>query len=329
MVEWTIYSSCGKIMEITSSLFLNNQQFLILLASVMALSFAAKKTQVFLPFYKWIANNVKSKRAVVALISLFSGVLPISGRVAISAGALDTIAPEDQKKRKNYGIIDYLSTHHFYFWSPLEATVLLPMAALNISYWTLIGKIWPLLATAVIVILFYIFKVLKEDDIEIDIPDKPLKNKDKQPSQIEAEAKRDRKQLIDYARVLLFTGIVIILSNIVKANIDTINSFVEAAHKNNLLILVAFAGFLASFALGSSSKFAGFVVLSVGVFGIETLPLFFAVDYAGYMLSPAHKCLVVGKSYFRTPLKDYYKAIFALVIPVVLMGITLYYGGIL
>ena len=329
MVEWTVYSSCREIMEITSSLFLNNQQFLILLASVMALSFAAKKTQVFLPFYKWIANNVKSKRAVVALISLFSGVLPISGRVAISAGALDTIAPEDQKKRKNYGIIDYLSTHHFYFWSPLEATVLLPMAALNISYWTLIGKVWPLLATAVIVILFYIFKVLKEDDIEINIPDKPLKNKDKQPSQIEAEAKRDRKQLIDYARVLLFTGIVIILSNIVKANIDTINSFVEAAHKNNLLILVAFAGFLASFALGSSSKFAGFVVLSVGVFGIETLPLFFAVDYAGYMLSPAHKCLVVGKSYFRTPLKDYYKAIFALIIPVVLMGITLYYGGIL
>ena len=329
MVEWAVYSSRGEIMEITSSLFLNNQQFLILLASVMALSFTAKKTQVFLPFYKWIANNVKSKRAVVALISLFSGVLPISGRVAISAGALDTIAPEDQKKRKNYGIIDYLSTHHFYFWSPLEATVLLPMAALNISYWTLIGKIWPLLATAVIVILFYIFKVLKEDDIEINIPNKPLKNKDKQPSQIEAEAKRDRKQLIDYARVLLFTGIVIILSNIVKANIDTINSFVEAAHKNNLLILVAFAGFLASFALGSSSKFAGFVVLSVGVFGIETLPLFFAVDYAGYMLSPAHKCLVVGKSYFKTPLKDYYKAIFALVVPVVLMGITLYYGGIL
>ncbi len=71
------------------------------------------------------------------------------------------------------------------------------------------------------------------------------------------------------------------------------------------------------------------MVLSVGVFGIETLPLFFAIDYAGYMLSPAHKCLVVGKSYFRTPIAEYYKAIAALVIPVVLMGITLYYGGIL
>jgi hypothetical protein len=316
-------------MEFTSSLLLDNQQFLILLAAVMGLSFAAKKTQVFMPFYAWIATRVKSKRAVVALISLFSGVLPISGRVAISAGALDTIAPEDHKKRKNYGIIDYLSTHHFYFWSPLEATVLLPMAALSISYWELMSKISPLLATAAVVILFYIFKVLKENDIEIVIPGKPLKKKDKESWQLEADSKRDRKQLIDYARVLVFTAIVIVLSNIVKANIDTINGWIEAAHKNNLLILVAFTGFLASFALGSSSKFAGFVVLSVGVFGVETLPLFFAVDYAGYMLSPAHKCLVVGKSYFRTPLKDYYKAILALVVPVVLMGITLYYGGIL
>ena len=316
-------------MEFTSSLLLANQQYLILLAAVMALAFAAKKTQVFMPLYAWIATTVKSKRAVVALISMLSGVLPISGRVAVSAGALDTIAPEDQKKRKNYGIIDYLSTHHFYFWSPLEATVILPMAALSISYWELMSRIWPLLATAVIIILFYIFRVLKEDDIEIVIPDKALKKKDKEPWQLEADAKRDRKQLVEYARVIVFTAIVIVISNIVKANFDTINQWVEDAHKNNLLILVAFSGFLASFALGSSSKFAGFVVISVGVFGIETLPLFFAVDYAGYMLSPTHKCLVVGKSYFRTPLKDYYKAIAALVIPLVLVGITLYYGGTL
>jgi hypothetical protein len=316
-------------MEFTSSLLLANQEYLILLTAVMALAFAAKKTQVFMPLYAWIATTVKSKRAVVALISMLSGVLPISGRVAVSAGALDTIAPEDQKKRKNYGIIDYLSTHHFYFWSPLEATVILPMAALSLSYWELMSRIWPLLATAVVIILFYIFRVLKEDDIEIVIPEKALKKKDKEPWQLEADAKRDRKQLVEYARVIVFTAIVIVISNIVKANFDTINQWVEDAHKNNLLILVAFSGFLASFALGSSSKFAGFVVVSVGVFGIETLPLFFAVDYAGYMLSPTHKCLVVGKSYFRTPLKDYYKAIAALVIPIVLVGITLYYGGTL
>jgi len=316
-------------MELSSSLFLDNQQYLLLLAAVMGLSFAAKKTQVFMPFYAWIAKNVKSKRAVVALISVFSGVLPISGRVAVSAGALDTIAPTDAKKRKNYGIIDYLSTHHFYFWSPLEATVLTPIAVLGISYWAFIQTIWPLLATAIIVILFYIFRVLKEDDIDIVVPEKSLKKKDKEAWQLEADSKRDRKQLVDYAKILLFTSIVIVISNIVKANFETINAWVEAAHKNNLIILVAAAGFLASFALGSSGKFAGFVALSVTVFGPATLPLFFAVDYAGYMLSPTHKCLVVGKSYFRTPMKDYYKAIASLVVPLILVGTILYYGGTL
>ena len=59
-------------MEFTSSLLLDNQQYLILLAAVMALAFAAKKTQVFMPLYTWIAKTVKSKRAVVALISMLS-----------------------------------------------------------------------------------------------------------------------------------------------------------------------------------------------------------------------------------------------------------------
>lgn len=317
---------CGG-MEFTSSLLLHNQQYVLLLAAVMALSFTAKKTQVFMPFYGWIAKTVKSKRAVVALISLFSGVLPISGRVAVSAGALDTIAPEDVKKRKNYGIIDYLSTHHFYFWSPLEATVLVPMAVLGITYGQLMSKIWPLLTTAAVVILFYIFKVLKEDDIDIVIPEKMAK-KDKTDWQREADAKRDRRQLVEYAKTLIFTALVIIAGNIVKANFDSIKAWVESAHQHNLIILVAAVGFLASFALGSSGKFAGFVGLSASVFGVGTLPLFFAVDYAGYMLSPTHKCLVVGKSYFKTPIKDYYKAILSLVIPLILMGTALYYMGL-
>jgi hypothetical protein len=315
-------------MEFTSSLLLDKQQYVLLLAVVMAISFIAKKTQVFLPFYAWIARTVKSKRAVVALISAVSGVLPISGRVAVSAGALDTIAPTDVKKRKNFGIIDYLSTHHFYFWSPLEATVIVPMAVLGLSYWELMSKLWPLLATSIIIILFYIFKVLKEDDIEIVIPDKKDRKKEKEEWQKQADIKADRRQLVDYAKTLIFTSLVIILGNIVKANFDTIEAWVKSANESNLIVLVAAVGFLASFALGSSGKFAGFVGLSTSVFGPATLPLFFAVDYAGYMLSPTHKCLVVGKSYFKTPLKDYYKAIFTLVGPLVLVGTLLYFVGL-
>jgi hypothetical protein len=314
-------------MEFTSSLLLHNQQYLLLLAVVMAISFTAKKSQVFLPFYSWIASTVKSKRAVVAIISFVSGILPISGRVAVSAGALDTIAPTDAKKRKNFGIIDYLSTHHFYFWSPLEATVITPMAVLGLSYWGFIGKVWPLILTAAVVILFYIFKVLKEDDIEIVIPEKMTK-KDKEEWQKNADAKSDRRQITEYAKVLVFTALVIVAGNVVKANFDTINEWVKSAHDHNLIILVALVGFLASLSLGSSGKFAGFVGISTSVFGVGTLPLFFAFDYAGYMLSPTHKCLVVGKSYFKTPLKDYYKAIASLVIPLILVGSALYFMGL-
>lgn len=282
----------------------------------MALSFTAKKTQVFVPMYAWIASHVKSKRAVVALISLLSGVLPISGRAAISAGALDTIAP-DNKKRKNYGVIDYLSTHHYYFWSPLEATVLVPMATLGLSYVGFISYIWPLLVTAVIVILYYIFMVLKEDDIEINVVKKKQEG---------GWTKEDRKQVVSYSTTLLFVGVIIILGNIVKANFDAINAWVEGAHNNGLLIAVVGAGFLASFALGSSGKFAGFTALSASVFGVAYLPLFFAVDYAAYMLSPAHKCLVISQSYFGTPLKEQYKAIIALVVPITLVGILVSIG---
>jgi len=299
-------------MEFSSSLLVDNQEYLLLLAIVMGLSFAAKKTQFFLPLYSLIARKVKSKRAVVALISLISGVLPINGRASVSAGALDTIAPK--KNRSKYGVVDYLSTHHYYFWSPLEATVIVPMATLGITYWKFMGRMLPLLLTALAVIVFYLFRVLKEEDIDIDVV------KRTEPT----EWKQDRKQLVGYAKTLLFVGAIIILGNIVKANFETINAWVNSAHDNGLLLMVIIAGFLASFALGSSGKFAGFTSLSATVYGVEYLPLFFAIDYAGYMLSPAHKCLIITKSYFGTTLKEHYKAIFALVIPVMAMGVLTY-----
>ena len=62
------------------------------------------------------------------ITSLLGGILPIPGRVALSAPLLDAIAPPDKKKRSAFGVIDYLSTHHYYWWSPLEKTVVLPMA---------------------------------------------------------------------------------------------------------------------------------------------------------------------------------------------------------
>ena len=294
------------------------QQYLLLLALIMGLSFLAKKTQVFIPVYEFIAKKVKSKRLVIALLSTLSGILPIQGRCSVYAGALDTLAPcghgKGKKQRATYGVIDYLSTHHYYFWSPLEATVLVPMATLGITYRQFMGRMWPLLLTAVVVILYYIFRVLKEEDVDITF------SKKKQT----ISWKQDKAQVVSYLRTLAFVSAVIMLGNLAKANSDSLSALVTFAHERNLLVLTAIGGFLASFALGSSGKFAGITSLSAGIFGIQYLPLFFAIDYAGYMLSPSHKCLAITKSYFGTSAKEHYRAIFALVIPVVCVGILTY-----
>jgi len=296
-------------MESIFSLLLNNQEYLILLATVMGLSFIAKKNNVFIPVYEFLAKNIKSKRAVVALTSAVSGVLPINGRVVVSAGVLDTLAPKN-KKREKFGIVDYLATHHYYFWSPLEKTVILPIAVLGITYTQFLGRVAPLLIAALIFIMFYIFSVLKEEDIELSITKK------------KTSIEEDKQQFISYAKTLAVVALIIILGNVISKYSDMIVSFVETTRQDGLLIVALIAGFLGSLALGSSSKFGGFTAIAVSIFGIEYLPLFFAVDYAGYILSPVHKCLAIGKSYFGTPLKKYYSVLTSYAGLIVLVGIV-------
>jgi hypothetical protein len=296
-------------MESIFSLLLNNQEYLILLATVMGLSFIAKKNNVFVPVYEFLSRNIKSKRAVVALTSAISGVLPINGRVVVSAGILDTLAPKN-KKREKFGIVDYLATHHYYFWSPLEKTVILPVAVLGITYTQFLGRVAPLLIAALIFIMFYIFSVLKEEDIELSITRK------------KTSVEEDKQQFVSYAKTLAVVALIIVLGNVISKYSDFIVSFVEATRQDGLLIVALIAGFLGSLALGSSSKFGGFTAIAVSIFGIEYLPLFFAVDYAGYILSPMHKCLAIGKSYFGTPIKKYYSVLASYAGLIVLVGVV-------
>jgi hypothetical protein len=271
----------------------NGLWYVAYLAVIMLLSSWAKKTGFFMPLYRWIATHVKSKRAVVAIISAISGVLPIEGRVTISAGFLDTIAPNDSRRRM-YGIIDYLSTHHYYFWSPLEKTVILPMAVLGLGYVGFITLVWPLIATCFIVGLFYIFFILKEEDVSIDLDKK-----------CECHDHKQEIQWINW-KVLGAVAGVIILGNFLKS-FD--KEMIDMVKNSGSIAIATLLSFVFSFAMGSSGKYAGFVSLLSTIFGTKFLPLFLAVDYAGYMFSPTHKCFAVGKTYFDTPILDFYKAI--------------------
>ena len=114
----------------------------------------------------FLSKYIKSNRLFVVIVSAVCGVLPIPGRVSVSAGILDTMAPKDSR-RKWYGIIDYLSTHHYYLWSPLEKSVIVPMAVLGLTYFEFIYIMGPLAIIGIVLPLMLVFYFLKLRNIFI------------------------------------------------------------------------------------------------------------------------------------------------------------------
>jgi len=291
------------------NLLIKNQWYLFYLAGIMVVAGYAKHYNWFFPIYQFVVNRVQSKRAVVAMISALTGILPIPGRVSVSAGVLDTISSDDPKSRQKLGMIDYLSTHHYYLWSPLEKTIILPMAAFGLTYWAMLSYMWPLLVGCLGVVLYYLFVILKEEDVNI----KP------------AELKPDRRDgvpdpttLVDWKLIGLL-ALIIVFGNFAREYTDQIQEFSSSAGLG--LLEMSIISFVGSFFLGSSSRFAALTIVATTIFGIEYLSWFFALDYAGYILSPVHKCVFIGWGYFKTPIVMYYKALVSMCIVVILFSL--------
>ena len=108
-------------------------------------------------------------------------------------------------------------------------------------------------------------------------------------------------------------GTVIILGNYFKSHdsafIETIKTVGLDPHTFVGMVMISAIGFVTSFLMGSSGKFVAVAVLMAQVFGVEYFLWFFAIDFTGYLLSPTHKCVMVGHKYFNTPLSTYYKAL--------------------
>ena len=107
-------------------------------------------------------------------------------------------------------------------------------------------------------------------------------------------------------------------------NVTGSRKFLRIIKDNNLsIVTAAWIGFAASFLLGSSSRFAAFTAILASIFGVEFLPLFFAIDYTGYMLSPTHKCFAIGKMYFNTSFVTYYTHIILLCSLIIAVAVLL------
>ena len=95
---------------------LKGMEYLWMLIFIMITAGIAKEQNLFASAFAYLQNTVKSNRLLVALISAVGGVLPIEGRVTVSAGVLDTMTHKDcdhNHGREKMGIVDYLSTHHY------------------------------------------------------------------------------------------------------------------------------------------------------------------------------------------------------------------------
>lgn len=302
-----------------------------------------KQHNLFASAYAYIQKVFKSKRVIVALMSALTGILPVSGRVTISAGMLDTLAPpKGQPGREKFGIIDYLSTHHYYVWSPLEKTILIPMAALGIGYGAVLLHLLPLLFVSLALVFWYIAYRVNEDDIELNITKEHFKVstiiRNVMPFIIAIGVAIagihpaivfgmltlyymvltltwDFKQLLSYVdwKLIAWVAVIIATANYTTSHTDEIKTFLE----NTAFDINTVTGFLtisalslgSSFLFGSSSRFAAITTILTLVYGVEYFVWFFALDFVGYLVSPMHKCMAIGKLYFNTPWSRYFSAL--------------------
>jgi hypothetical protein len=303
----------------------------------------AKEYALFAPAFAYVRNTFRSNKFVVVILSAIGGILPIEGRVTVSAGLLDTVAPKDGPGREKMGIIDYLATHHYYMWSPLEKTVILPIAAFGLTYATFIGMIATLLVVSLAFISWYIWNQVKEEEVAIAPGNFKMSavTRNVFPMFIALGAyiwgggeqnvfaifglltlyyviitqQWNWRKLLGYVNweVIVTVAAVIILGNYFKSHMDLYQSFIKDLGLNPStfvgMLIISLVGFAVSFLMGSSGKFIAIAVLMTQVFGMEYFLWFFAVDYAGYLLSPTHKCVMVGNRYFGTPYITYYKAL--------------------
>lgn len=332
------------------------QKYIIFVIGIMLSTGIIKKYNLFADFYSMLFKYVKSNRLVVFFISFFGGILPIPGRVVVSAGLLNSIAPccssSDcnagekmcRKSRSKFGIIDYISTHHYYLWSPLEKTVILPMAAAGITWSAFIGIVYPILLITVFYIWWYIFYKLQESDIIIDrnIVDFKWINIIKYFAPfilslailivgfsgefiflflsiyfIFITGERSLKVLNSFINWPLIIVLIIVLCLGVFFNVHAseITNYLETHYTLfNMesflgVLIISSLSFIASWLLGSSGKYAGIVAGLIVLFGTQYLLWFLVIEFIAYNFSPMHKCIPIGSMYFGTPVRRYFEAV--------------------
>ena len=326
--------------------------FIPLFACLMMCVGILKHNNVLDPVYAAIQKKVTNKRLLMTILSGMFGILPVPGRITLATGCFDTCT-RMHKNRGQLGILAYLSTHHYYLWSPVEKSVLIVLAGLGLSYPEFIMIMLPYLATLMICTWFYIFFVMDDiDDIVLDFGEGTSGWKWLDSAIVVIciltgcvgvvplpavylvaliylllRYRPKLKQLISYIdiKLLAFATIVIATGYLVHTHVEQIHNILGHLAGNYGAHVALLCSFIASFLLGSSSKFAGIVVLLVPVYGIAMLPIFYIVDFCGYLLSPMHKCVLISNRYFKTKFVAFYNIVGIICLILIMQTIINYY----
>lgn len=315
-------------MEILNA-FTAQYEVLLILISVMLISGTLKEANAGGTLYSLVSRYMKNPKWLLSLFSAFLGIVPIPGRITATCCVLDSIRDKTKESPK-MGIVAYLSSHHYYLWSPLEKSIIITCGLLGLTYYQFMTyMIIPAIITFVFCMVYIAFFVKKEDINFGPIPEKINKlslvsifsligvlvagacGVSMLPLMggcaiflllINMRSVNFKKvyTFLDW-KVLIIATLALLLSAIIGVYSKFIVEFVKSNAGQLSIPAVVCLSFFASFLMGSSAKFAAMTGSLCLIYGVQYLPLFYLVDYCGYLISPAHKCLPIAQAYFKTP----------------------------
>lgn len=323
--------------------YINSLTYVLAFMLIYNISAIMKANNIILSGMKPVLIKLPESVQIFVVSSL-CGVLPVPGRMMVTSSCLSCMLTETNNRT---GSVAYLSSHHYYLWSPLEKTVIIPIAVLGITYieymkymWVPLGilmlytyiltryvpniqdldKIKYNLSSCIDMIVLVCCLILTglRDSIQISNLSIPVLVLTSTGYLSYLCIKYSEGLSIKYPiRDALWIGFFIICGVYIKSHAEFFKEIVSSQS----LVCSLVASFIISFLMGSSSKFVGLCVITTSVFGMQYFVLFFLVDFAGYILSPIHKCLPIVIAHFKAPVLSMYRDLVIICVILILYGV--------
>lgn len=326
------------------STLLSISNTIAMLAIVMIISGILKDSGAASSVYSILSKRIKSKRILIALVSLLFGIIPIPGRICVACSILDSLK-DNNANNSQMGVVAHLSTHHYYLWSPIEKSVIIVCGILGISYLQFISMMWIPAVLMILFSLYYIFRFIKEEDIVLEecseirykdvwsivglfavistaffIPSYTWFLLGVYAASLMLCYKVGSLKWFDL-EVIALASLAVTLGSFIGGYQSLYMDKIQPIINTTNIITVAGVAFIGALMMGSSSKYAAICGMITKIIGIKYLPLIYLVEFCGYLMSPSHSCVVIAKTYFKTPIRAFVKPILWLSLILIPYGI--------